>query len=189
MHIFRKTGMASALITLFLEGSAGAQTVDCTNAAFTQYATCQKQYVCGSYMCGSFSNDFMAEAIGNGYRGWTVFFGFYATSQVPKNCQVAHAETIVADSSGNYCVVLAQTGQKVGCWQQAGGGDPQIPYTIQAAMFHIMGDPFNSCYNNLAQLHDTSNAIFIFISAEGAPNAIAANGSATPAPPIVTYHP
>jgi hypothetical protein len=183
MRICKTVGLTSALLSLLLEGSAAAQAVGCTDATFCNYATCQNTYVKGSYMCGSFSNDFMIEAAGNGYQGWIVAFGFYQSSQVPQNCQGSHAENIVADSSGNYCVVMPQSGSKVGCWQQANGGDPQIPYTIQAKMFQMMGDPFNSCYNNLAQLHDTSNAIFIEISPQGVPNTIASDGTATEGAP------
>jgi hypothetical protein len=153
---------------------------------YSGYTTCQQQYVNGVYTCVNFSNDFSNEATCNGLQAWGVVMGFTLSSAVPSDCQVGHAVNITADCDGQYCVVEPNGGSTYGCWQQNGGGAPQIPYTVQANMFQGFGEPFKSCYNLVAQNHDTSNLIFITVMPQGSP--VPSTYSAVPSG-LITYNP
>jgi hypothetical protein len=62
---------------------------------------------------------------------------------------------------------------------------PSIPYTVQAAMFTTGGDDWTRCYNLLAQLHDTSEAMYVSIYPEGT----AVGEPPYNVPPLTVLHP
>jgi hypothetical protein len=132
-----------------------------------------------------FTNDFAREAAGNGLVTWGVTMGFYSSTEVPKECQIAHAIIITADWKGRYCVVEPQNGSIYGSWHQSGGGDPRIPQLVQAAMFQRFGEPLKTGYDKLPRSQHTSKTIFLTVFPKGTPvskDGVAPSGS-------VTYYP
>ncbi len=149
---------------------------------FTKYATCHKKYAGDTYNCVDFTNDFAREAAGNGLVTWGLTMGFTRSTEVPAECQLAHAIIITADCNGRYCVVEPQNGSIYGSWQQPGGGDPRIPLLVQADMFQRLGEPFKTGYTKLPRSQHTSKNIYITVFPKGTPvskDGVAPSGSMT----------